>query len=245
MTTVKIATVALADNPMPATTPSSAELSLLRASPWFAGCDGALQQALLALGRRQLLGDGRALFERGGQAEGLCCVLEGALRVGALHDDGGASLLAWLEPGQWFGEISLLDGLPRTHDAVADGPTSVWLVPHAELSAWLEQHPQHWRDLARLACAKLRLAFEVLEDIAQLPLPARLAKRLLLVARGYGTGALRRQVRLPQEQLALMLGVSRQSLSKALHALADQGLVALRYGEIELLDAAALQALGR
>jgi len=228
-----------------AATLSPAELSLLRASPWFAGCAAPLQQALLDLGRRQPLRHGQALFERGSLAEGLCCVLDGALRVGALHDDGGASLLAWLEPGQWFGEISLLDGLPRTHDAVADGPGCVWLVPHGALQAWLDEHPQHWRDLARLACAKLRLSFEVLEDIAQLPLPARLAKRLLLLARGYGTGGLRQRIRLPQEQLALMLGVSRQSLSKALHGLADRGLLALHYGEIELLDAAALQALGR
>lgn len=230
---------------MPQSPLSRAEVELLRANPWFAGCDARLQAQLLAGGRRVRLSPGQALFERGGQGEDLCCVLEGALRVGAAQADGTASLLAWLEPGQWFGEISMLDGLPRTHDAVADGPSSVWLLPHAELQAWLEAHPACWRDVARLACTKLRLAFEVLEDIAQLPLQQRLAKRLALLAEGYGHAAPRRRIRLPQEQLALMMGVSRQTVSKALHGLADRGLLAVHYGEIELMDLAALRALSR
>lgn len=226
------------------------ELRALRANRWFAGCDPALQQQLIDTGRRLRLAEGQALFERGGVPQGLCCVLAGALRVGSLGRDGQPTLLAYLEPGQWFGEISLLDGLPRTHDAVAEGPTEVWLLPQQPLQDWLDAHPRLWRDVARLACAKLRLSFEVLEDIAQLSLEARLAKRLVMVARGYGGGegadrGLPHRIRLPQEQLALMLGVSRQTVNKALRHLASAGLLALHYGEIELRDMAALEALGQ
>lgn len=223
------------------------EQLFLRSNRWLARCGPDLQAHLLESGRRLHLAEGQALFERGGVPQGLCCVLSGALRVGTLGRDGGVSLLAYLEPGQWFGEISLLDGLPRTHDAVAEGATEVWLLAQTPLQAWLDAHPQHWRDIAVLACAKLRMSFEVLEDIAQLPLEARLAKRLVMVARGYDAeGAPARQrIRLPQEQLALMLGVSRQTVNKALKSLAAEGLLALHYGEIELLDPAALQALGR
>lgn len=90
------------------------------------------------------------------------------------------------------------------------------------------------------------MLFGAIEDIAHLPLEGRLAKRLWLVAHGYGgrSGAPRRVLSLPQEQLALMLGVSRQSANKALRALEARGLIALRYGGIELLDLAALAALG-
>lgn len=225
---------------------TEAETTLLHANRWFAQCGSALQQRLIDSGRRLRLAEGQALFERGGVPQGLSCVLGGALRVGTLGREGEQSLLAYLEPGQWFGEISLLDGLPRTHDAVADAPTEVWVVAQAPLQDWLDAHPAHWRDIARLACAKLRMSFEVLEDIAQLPLDARLAKRLVLVARGYlGNEPVRSHVRLPQEQLALMLGVSRQTVNKLLKAMAGEGLIALRYGEIELLDLAALQRLGR
>jgi len=226
------------------------ELIVLRSNRWFAGCAPALQVQLIAAGQRQRLGEGQALFERGSVPQGLCVVLSGALRVGSLGRDGSASLLAYLEPGQWFGEISLLDGLPRTHDAVAEGPTEVWLLAQAPLQAWLAAHPEYWRDIAVLACAKLRMSFGVLEDIAQLPLEARLAKRLVLVARGYDMAGAdeapaRPRIRLPQEQLALMLGVSRQTVNKALKGLEAEGLLALHYGEIALLDLEALQALGR
>jgi CRP/FNR family cyclic AMP-dependent transcriptional regulator len=216
----------------------------LATDPWFAGCPAALQQALIERGRLLHLAPGERLFGRGEAADGLCCVIAGALRVGGLQADGGESLLAYVEPYQWFGEISMLDGQPRTHDALADGDTIVLLVAQAALHAWLDEHPAHWRDLGRLACAKLRVVFSVLEDIAHLPLERRLAKRLWLLAHAYGarTGEARRHIRLPQEQLALMLGVSRQSMNKALRSLETQGVVVLRYGTIELADLPALEA---
>lgn len=219
---------------------------VLLADSWFAEVPAELRVALLRLGRVVALGPGQALFARGQAADGLCCVLDGALRVGAVQADGSESVLAFVEPGQWFGEISLIDGRPRTHDAVADGPTTVWLVPQPALLSWLGDHPVHWQAIAQLACAKLRMLFGVVEDIAHLPLQGRLAKRLWLVAHGYGgrAGAPRHTLHLPQEQLALMLGVSRQSANKALRALEARGLIALRYGGIELLDLAALGALG-
>jgi CRP-like cAMP-binding protein len=217
---------------------------LLRSDGWFMSAPLELRAALMRLGRMRRLGVGEALFARGQTAEGLCCVLEGALRVGALQADGSESVLAFVEPGQWFGEISLIDGRPRTHDAVADGMTTVWQVPYPELLGWLDEHPAHWRTIAQLACAKLRMAFGMLEDIARLPLEGRLAKRLWMLAHGYGarSGPPRTTLRLPQEQLALMLGVSRQSANKALRALEARGVLALSYGAVELLDLDALIA---
>jgi len=215
----------------------------LKSNAWFASVPEALQDMLLTLGRLVTLAPGAHLFERGDAAEGLCCVTAGALRVGSLQADGTESLLAYVEPYQWFGEISLIDGQPRTHDAVADGETTVLVVAHAALQDWLHAHPAHWQHVAQLACMKLRQLFTVLEDIAHLPIEARLAKRLWMVAHGYGarSGEPRRQIRLPQEQLALMMGVTRQSVNKALRALEARGWLALRYGAIELLD---LDALG-
>jgi CRP-like cAMP-binding protein len=179
-----------------------------------------------------------SLFARGGEANGLCCVVAGALRIGALDSQGDSTLLAYLEPYQWFGEISLIDGRPRTHDAVADGTTQVLVVPREPLLAWLDAHPATWRELARLACRKLRVLFIAVEELAQLPLEERVWRRLQLVARGYGSReAPRRRIRLSQEVLAQMLGVSRQSINKALKALEAGGRLRLHYGEIELLAA--------
>jgi len=212
---------------------------------WFARCSPALQQLLLAHGHELALGAGQWLFRRGDAEADLCCVLEGALRVGSLRADGREALLARVEPVQWFGEIALLDGQARTHDAQAEGAARVWRVPAARLLPALEAQPALWREVAQLACAKLRLMFEALEDIALLPLAARLAKRLLLQAQAYGSREPQPRLRLAQEHLALMLGVSRQSINKALGELEAQGLLRRHYGEIELLDVAALKQLAQ
>lgn len=208
----------------------------LSSDEWFSNCDPTLQAELLRLARMRPLTAGESLFARGGEADGLCCVIAGALRIGALDAQGDSTLLAWLEPYQWFGEISLIDGRPRTHDAVADGPAQVLVVPREPLLAWLDAHPAMWRELARLACRKLRVLFVAVEELAQLPLDERVWRRLQLVAMGYGSrDAPRRRIRLSQEVLAQMLGVSRQSINKALKALEAGGRLRLHYGEIELL----------
>lgn len=213
-------------------------LNILSTDAWFSSCPAVLQQALLAQGQLWTLGDGETLFARGGGAQGLCCVIAGALRIGSLLPDGGASQLAYIEPYQWFGEVSLIDDQPRTHNAVADGDSTVLVVPHAALQGWLADHPVMWRDFARLACSKLRMAFTTLEDMSHLPLEQRLIRQLQLVAQGYGmrSGPARQHIRLPQEQLAWMLGVSRQSVNKALRSLQAQGAIALHYRDIELLQ---------
>ena len=119
---------------------------------------------------------------------------------------------------------------------MADGPTQVLVVPREALLVWLDVHPAMWRELARLACRKLRVLFVAVEELAQLPLEERVWRRLQLVARGYGSrDAPRRRIRLSQEVLAQMLGVSRQSINKALKALEAGGRLRLHYGEIELL----------
>lgn len=225
---------------MPPSTPVPPSLHAALASDgWFGACDPVLREELLRQARMRQLAAGESLFARGGEAEGLCCVIAGALRIGALNVEGDSALLAYLEPYQWFGEISLIDGRPRTHDAVADGPTQVLVVPRGALLAWLDEHPAMWRELARLACRKLRVLFVAVEELAQLPLEERVWRRLQLVAQGYGSrDTPRRRIRLSQEVLGQMLGVSRQSINKALKTLEARGRLRLRYGEIELLTPA-------
>lgn len=241
--TIKILTMSATSTHPSAAPPVHASLRLaLQSDDWFASCSGPLQEFLLTASTQRRLADGEPLFIRGDDAGGLHCVLAGSLSIGANHASGSASMLAHLEPYQWFGEISLIDGQPRTHDAVARGESMVLVVPRAALLDWLALHPQAWQEIARLACNKLRLAFHVLEEWGQLSLEQRLARRLWLLAQGYGgrSTAPRRRIRLSQEAMAQMLGVSRQSANKALQVLEQRGLVRRHYGEVELLDLGAL-----
>lgn len=110
----------------------------------------------------------------------------------------------------------------------------------------LEAEPAWWRELALLMSQKLRLAFIALEEMSLLPAPQRLARRLLMIAEGYGeTSGQRRVIHLAQEQLALMLAVSRQTTNQILKELEAQGVVHLNYGEIEILDLTGLRKAAR
>ena len=217
--------------------------SLLNQGHWFAALPAALSQTLLEMARVQRLDAGQRLFRRGDRPSGLYAVVEGAVRVGAIGENGKEALLTLVEPPYWFGEISLFDGLPRTHDAFAESASTLLLLPQAELLALLERQPQHWRDFALLMSHKLRLAFIALEDMSLLPAAPRLARRLLLIAENYGESGPRRVLHLAQEQLALMLSLSRQTTNQILKELEAQGVVRLTYGEIEILDVEHLRQL--
>lgn len=217
--------------------------SHLMQGQWFSHLPSSLQDSLLSLARVRRLPAGQRLFARGDAPCGLYAVLEGAIRVGAVSEQGKEALLSLVEPVQWFGEICLFDGQPRTHDADAVGPCVLLHIPHATLLAFLEQQPQHWRQLALLMSHKLRLTLINLEQLTLLPAPARVAHRLLMIAAGYGETAARRVLQLPQEQLALLLSLSRQTTNQILKDLEHQGMLRLGYGEIELLDTPRLRAL--
>ncbi|NWL77389.1 Crp/Fnr family transcriptional regulator [Pseudomonas taiwanensis] len=210
---------------------------LLLTGQWFSLLPAALQDELLAMAQLRRLEPGQRLFRRGDPPCGLYAVLEGAVRVGSISESGKEALLVLVEPPHWFGEISLFDGQPRTHDAFADGQVTLLHLPQAPLLALLERQPSRWRDFALLMSQKLRLAFIALEEMSLLPAPQRLARRLLMIAEGYGGLTVRRRsIHLAQEQLALMLSISRQTTNQILKELEAQGALRLNYGEIEILD---------
>jgi len=214
----------------------------LREGHWFSIVPASLQDALLDAAQVQHLEAGQRLFNRGDPASGLYAVVEGAMRIGAVNRNGKEALLTLVEPPYWFGEISLFDGQPRTHDAFAETASTLLWVPQVRVLALLEREPRHWRDFALLMSQKLRLAFTALEEMSLLPAAPRLARRLLLIAENYGEGEPRRTIHLAQEQLALMLAISRQTTNQILKDLEAQGIVRLTYGEIEILDLPRLRA---
>ncbi|WP_434607470.1 Crp/Fnr family transcriptional regulator [Pseudomonas sp. R1-7] len=211
---------------------------------WYSHLPAELQNSLLEMSRVRRLPPGQRLFKRGDAPCGLYAVLEGAVRIGAVSEQGKEALLSVVEAPHWFGEICLFDGQPRTHDAVSVGQCSLLHLPQAALLAFLEDQPVYWRHLALLMSHKLRLTFINLEHLSLMPAPARLAHRLLMIAEGYGEiEPARRVLQLPQEQLALMLSLSRQTTNQILKDLQGQGIVRLSYGEIEILDIERLRAL--
>lgn len=218
--------------------------TLLLHGQWFRQLPFSVQDSLLALGRSRTLAAGQCLFQRGDAPCGLYAVLEGAMRVGAVSPEGKEALLTLVESPHWFGEISLFDGQPRTHDAYAEGTTRLLWIPQAPLLDWLAREPGHWRDLAVLMSHKLRWVFVALEQQSLLAAAPRLAHRLLQIAEGYGERDVAQwHLQISQEQLALMLSLSRQTINQILRNLEQSGVVRLGYGEVEIVDAPRLRAL--
>ncbi|MGY1878833.1 Crp/Fnr family transcriptional regulator [Pseudomonas reactans] len=212
---------------------------------WFSRLPGPFQHSLLAHARLRQLTAGQYLFKRGDPPCGLYAVLDGSLRVSAVNEQGKEAILSLVESPYWFGEISLFDGLPRTHDACAVGPCTLLQVPQQALLNILDENPRYWRDLALLMSQKLRLSFIGLEQLSLMSASVRLAHRLLMIVEGYGDiDHSKRVLQLPQEDLAAMLSLSRQTTNALLKDLQAQGIVRLGYGEIEILDAHRLREAG-
>ncbi|MGQ7933179.1 Crp/Fnr family transcriptional regulator [Paraburkholderia sp. D1E] len=224
---------------------SSNELAtLLERSAWFRSAPAPMRAQLIEAGRVERLTGGERLFTRGDSDDGLYCVLDGLVRIGAASSAGKEALLAVIEPVNWFGEIALFDSRPRTHDAYAERDSDLFHVPRTALAVLLERTPEYWHVFGLLLAQKLRLAFDAIEEAALLPAAPRVARRLLLMAGGYGEpGALRRVLKVPQEDLAMMLALSRQTINQVLKQFEMQGALKLGYAEIEITDVQKLSAL--
>ncbi|RTZ45519.1 Crp/Fnr family transcriptional regulator [Candidimonas sp. SYP-B2681] len=186
------------------------------------------------------------LFTYGSKSDGLYCLERGILRLSVTASNGREAVLSVLSPGRWFGEASLLGEEPHVHDARAVVDCEVIVVPAAAVHQVLENRPDFLLELARLVCRRYKQSLQRIDATILLPLPVRLAKRLLEVCKaqhphyaGTGTPVLR----LSQEDLSQMLGVSRQSINKLLKDWEGRSIVGVKYGQITLLDHDALQNL--
>lgn len=228
--------------------PTNAEsLPRLAANPWFAGLPPGERKALLAACERVQLAAGEMLFRQGdavppGQGA-FYGVWSGGIKASSLREDGKEAILVVLEVGNWFGEISLIDGQPRTHDATAVGDTEVLALPRPAFDRMM-QRPAFALAVCRLLAGRVRSLYGMVEDATLRSTRARVARRLLLLARGDATQArdARPVVPVSQEALAMMLGVSRQTLSKELQQLAREGAIELGYGRIVIASVERLQA---
>ena len=204
------------------------EQSNIESGSWFSRLSPSLREAILARAQVRRVEDGAMLSARGAPAEEWCGVARGAVRVSSVSLAGKQVTLTYVEPGTWFGDIALFDGMPRTHDANAHGATTLLVVRKADFKELLAQHVELYEALLRLNCRRLRLLFDTVEDLNTLPLSARLAKQILLLARSYGVAQgdeIRVGLQLAQEDIAQLLGASRQRVNQELKGFEREGAV--------------------
>ena len=222
------------------------EQSNIETGSWFSGLSQALREAILSRAVVRRLGDGAILGARGAEAQEWCGVALGAVRVSSVSLSGKQVTLTYVEPGTWFGDIALFDGMPRTHDAHAHGATTLLVVRRADFRNLLAQHVELYEALLRLACRRLRLLFDTVEDLNTRPLAARLAKQILLLARSYGVeqgGEIRVGLQLAQEDIAQLLGASRQRVNQELKGFERDGAVRIEPTRLVVLSKDKLLAI--
>jgi CRP-like cAMP-binding protein len=223
-----------------------AERSNIEAGSWFSKLSLPLRQAILSRANVKRMSDGALLGARGEPAEAWCGVAQGAVRISSVSLSGKQITLTYAEPGTWFGDISLFDGLPHTHDANAHGETTLLIVRKPDFVELLAQHVELYEALLRLNCRRLRLMFDVIEDLNTLPLAARLAKQILLLARSYGVPQgeeIRIGLALAQEDLAQMLGASRQRVNQELKGFEREGALRIEPTRLVVLSKDKLLAI--
>ncbi len=226
--------------------PTIEELQNIESGAWFSKLSLSLRQAILSRAAVRRLSDGKALATRGSTAEEWCGVAKGAVRISSVSLSGKQVTLTYAEPGTWFGDIALFDGLPRTHDADAHGETTLLAVRRADFKDLLSQHVELYDALLRLNCRRLRLMFDHFEDLNTRPLQARLAKQILLLARSYGVAQgeeIRIGLALAQEDLAQLLGASRQRVNQELKGFEREGAVRVEPTRLVVLSRDKLLAI--
>ena len=214
--------------------------------PWFSKLSPLLRNDILARSIIRRYPDGVQIGTRGAPAVDWVGVASGAVRVSSVSFSGKQITLTYVEPGTWFGDISLFDGLPHTHDATTHGPTTLLIVRKHDFNDLLSRHSELYEALLRLNCRRLRLMFAHFEDLNTKPLAARLAKQVLILARSYGVTngeEIRIGLQLAQEDLAQLVGASRQRVNQDLKGFEREGALRIEPTRLVVLSRDKLAAI--
>jgi CRP-like cAMP-binding protein len=169
---------------------------------------------------------GHVIYARGDLGAELYIITQGKVKLGCHAEDGRENLLSVLAPPDTFGELSILDPGPQPWTATAITNVRTAVVDRPQLLDWIAEHPAIADRLLRGLARQLRRTTSTLADLAFIDAPARVAKQLLGLAQRFGTrenGAMRVTHDLTQEELAQLVGATRETVNKALSDFSSRG----------------------
>ena len=211
----------------------------LMQAPLFSALDAEAAAALRASMTEKRVPRSGIIFSEGEAGDRMYVVLDGKVKLGQTSPDGRESLLAVLGPGEVFGELSLFDPGPRTATATAVTDTVVVGLGHGDLRPWLTGRPEVAEALLQALAQRLRRTNEALADLVFSDVPGRVAKQLLDLADKFGEpgpeGVLVHHD-LTQEELAQLVGASRETVNKALADFTQRGWVEVDQRQVLLVD---------
>ena len=203
--------------------------TILGMNPLFSGLGAEAIGSLARLCQTRRLPAGQTLFVKGDPGDALYGVRRGQIRIETGTTAGERLTIEVFGAGDLFGEIAVLDGRPRTADAVAQEDAELFVLPRADFLKTLESDVRLAIRIIELLCARLRSTNERTEEMMFLPLSVRLARRLDTLVQDFGA-----EVQITQDELAGLVGVTRESINRQLQEWRASGIVTLGRGRISV-----------
>ena len=182
---------------------------------------------------------GHTVFAEGEPGDRLYIIISGKVKIGRRSPDGRENLLTIMGPSDMFGELSIFDPGPRTSSATTITEVRAVSMDRDALRAWIADRPEIAEQLLRVLARRLRRTNNNLADLIFTDVPGRVAKQLLQLAQRFGTqegGAMRVTHDLTQEEIAQLVGASRETVNKALADFAHRGWIRLEGKSVLISD---------
>jgi CRP-like cAMP-binding protein len=214
-------------------------IEILKQSPLFNSLENADLEGLVSSMRVQSLKQGQTLFYKGDEGTALYIIKRGAIKIVLPSKIGDEIIVTIFTVNDFFGEMALLDGEPRSANAVAIEPTEVFVLNRNNFLSFLKSNINAIRSILSSLSKRLRLTDEFLEDTCFLSISARLAKKLVELAESHGKkeeNIVNIDLNLTQKELGDMIGATRESTNKELKMLRDRGLISTDGYRIKIHD---------
>lgn len=205
-------------------TPIGLSLVVLRNVPLFSGLDEAELEKLSKVSGRKRVERGAFVVRAGESTDSLYILVSGRAKVTNTDEEGREIILAWLGPGEFFGEMGLIDGSPRSANVVATEPCELLFLGRGSFQRCLQDNFQVAQKLMRILVLRLRAADRKIESLALLDVYGRVA-RLLLDMSEEVEGQRIVKKKMSKQDMAKMIGASREMVSKVMRDLELSGYI--------------------
>ena len=217
----------------------------MRSCPLLAGFPEAAFLEGAAMARIRHFSAGDPIYDRGSMQSTLCVIASGTVRINSVNAAGREATLIIFDSGSWFGDTVFSPGMPRVYGATAHDDAVIVELPGEGFRKLMARYPESYSVALDLVSRRLWSAMSIIEDDALRGVTARIGRRLLFLAEIQGVSTASSEpviLKLTREQLANMMGMTRQGVHSRIKDLEHLGLLALSYGQITVCSPRELQA---
>ncbi|NNK85791.1 MAG: Crp/Fnr family transcriptional regulator [Desulfobacterales bacterium] len=217
----------------------SSPQKLLNKIPLFNSLSDSDLENLSESVRLQSLKKGQTLFRKGDEGSSLYIIKQGTIKIVLPSRLGDEVIVTMFSAGDFFGEMALFDGKPRSADALAMEPSQIYVLNRNDFLIFLQSNINAMKSILSQLTNRLRNTDDFLESTCFLSVSARLAKKLLELAESYGQNdgdKVYIDLSLTQKEIGDMIGSTRESINKELKILRDKGLITMQENKIQIVD---------